>query len=56
MNDISIDSAVFVGLKIVTDRQTYRPTDHHATASVTIRRFYVRRTATQPKNEIDHRV
>ena len=46
-NGISIGSAVFAGLTIVSDRQTDRPTDH-ATPSVTIGRIYVRSTATRP--------
>jgi len=39
-NGISISSAIFAGLTIVTDRQTDRQTDH-ATPSVTIGRIYV---------------
>jgi len=39
-NGISIASAVFAGLTIVTDRQTDRQTDH-ATPSVTIDHIYV---------------
>jgi len=39
-NDISIGSAVFAGLTIVTDRQTDRPTDH-AIPSVPIGRIYI---------------
>jgi len=38
-NGISINSAIFAGLKIVTDSPTYRQTDH-ATPSVTISRIY----------------
>ena len=44
-NGTSIDSAVFAGLKIVTDRHT-----DHATRSITIGRAYVRSTATRPNN------
>jgi len=43
-NGVSIGSAVFVGLTIVTNRQT-----DHAT-SVTVGRIYVRSTAMRPKN------
>jgi len=44
--NISIGSAVFVGLTIVTDRQTDRQTDH--AISVSIGRSYVRSTAMRP--------
>jgi len=48
---ISISSAVFAGLTIVTDRQTSGQTDRrtdHATPPVTIGRIYVRSTAMRP--------
>jgi len=48
-NGISIGTAVFAGLTIVTDRPSDRPTDH-ATWSVTIGRIYVCSTAKRPKN------
>ena len=44
--DISIGSAVFAGLTIVTDRQT-----DHVPPSVTIGHIYLRTTAMLPKNE-----
>jgi len=44
-NGISIGSAVFAGLAILTDRQrqTDRPTENHATPSVTTGHIYVSR-------------
>jgi len=51
-NDISISSAIFAGLTIVTDRPTDGTTDH-ATPSVTIGRIYVHSTAMQPTNNND---
>jgi len=44
-NGISIGSAVFTWLTSVTDR----PTDNHATRSVTLGRVYVRSTAIRPE-------
>jgi len=38
-NGVTIGSATFAGLTVVTDRQTDRPTDH-ATPSVKIGRIY----------------
>jgi len=46
-NGISIDSAVFARLTMVTDRQTLQ---NHAIQSVTIGRIYVRSTMMRPKN------
>jgi len=52
-NGISTGSTVFAGLTSVTDRHrlTNRPTERHATQSVTIGRIYVHSTAMRPNNK-----
>ena len=51
LNEISIGSAVFAGLTIVTDGQTDRQTDH-AAPSVTTDCIGIHSTVTQPRHRV----